>query len=100
AHRSVLHPSADQVLLPPRGYSFFNSAVQFSTTVTDSDDLVAVSIRSRLPSGATSQPRTCKPPSLWPIRATGTWNKVLGALALNIGPSVTSAAISFPSGEE
>src|SRR5215475_4512766 len=54
----------DQLLLPPRGYSFFSSAFQFSTTVTDSDDVAAVSIRSRLPSGATSQPKTCKPRSL------------------------------------
>src|SRR5215510_5824061 len=43
----ALNTSADQLLLPPRGYSFFSSAVQFSTTVTDSDDVVAVSIMNR-----------------------------------------------------
>src|SRR5258708_20262133 len=67
ARYTALTPSADQVLLLPRGYSFFNSAVQFSTTVTGSVDVVAVSIRNRLPSGATSQPKTCEATALWAI---------------------------------
>src|SRR5258707_1385169 len=67
ARYTALTPSADQVLLLPRGYSFFNSAVQFSATVTGSVDVVAVSIRNRLPSGATSQPKTCEETALWAI---------------------------------
>ena len=59
--------SAKQVWLLPRGYSFFNSAAQFSTTVTGSVDVVEVPIRNRLPSGATSQPKTCEATALWAI---------------------------------
>jgi hypothetical protein len=64
---AALIPRADQVLLLLRGYSLFNSAVQFSITVMDSDEVVPVSTRTRLPSGATSQPKTRKACSLWPI---------------------------------
>jgi hypothetical protein len=40
----------------PRGsYYFFNSAVQFSTTVRDSVDVLTASNRNRWPSGVTSQ---------------------------------------------
>jgi hypothetical protein len=65
--RYVALAPSDQILLLPRGYSFFNSAVQFNTTVMGSDEVVPVSTRTCLPSGATSQPKTRKACSLWPI---------------------------------
>ena len=61
----ALTPSADQVLLRPRGYSFFNSAVQFSTTVMGSDDVLTVSNRNRLPSGSDIPAENLQGRSLW-----------------------------------
>jgi hypothetical protein len=45
----ALTPSGDQVLLLPRGYSFFNSAVQFSTAVRDSEDVLTASYPRCIP---------------------------------------------------